>query len=85
MQYQIIIRHLKESKGLEIHTAEPLVPDLSSFWVEIAIAKLKKYQSAGNVQIPVELTQAEGEILRSEIHRRINSIWNNEELSDHWN
>jgi hypothetical protein len=42
----------------------------------------KKYNSAGNDQIPAELIQAGGETLRSEIHKPINSVWNNEELPD---
>jgi hypothetical protein len=35
-------------------------------------------------QIPVELIQAGGEILRTTIHKPINSIWNKEELHDRW-
>jgi hypothetical protein len=46
--------------------------------VEIAIAKLKKYKSPGSDQIPAELIQAGGEILLSEIHKLINSVWNKE-------
>jgi hypothetical protein len=38
----------------------------------------------GNVEIPAELNQTGGEVLRSEIHKLINSIWNKEELSDQW-
>jgi hypothetical protein len=53
---------------IEIHTAEPLVPDPSPFDVEIVIAKSKKYKSPGVYQIPKELFQAGGEILRSKIH-----------------
>jgi hypothetical protein len=34
-------------RQIEIHTAEPLVPDPSHFEVEIAIAKLKRYKSPG--------------------------------------
>jgi hypothetical protein len=52
--------------------------------VEIAIAKLKKYKSPGNDQIPAELSEAGGEILLSAIHRLINSVWNKEELPDQW-
>jgi sorting nexin-29 len=52
--------------------------------VEIAIAKLKKYKSPGNDQIPAELIQAGGEILLSAIHKLINSVWNQEELPDQW-
>ncbi|PNF22881.1 hypothetical protein B7P43_G14137 [Cryptotermes secundus] len=44
--------------------AESLVPDPSPFEAEITIAKLKRYKSQGNDQIPAELLQAGGEILR---------------------
>jgi hypothetical protein len=50
-------------RQIEIHTAEPLVPDPSSFEVEIAIAKLKSYKSPGIDHILAELIQAGGEIL----------------------
>jgi hypothetical protein len=58
------------------------VPDPSPFEVEIAIAKLKIYKSPGSDQIPAELIQAGGEILWSEFHKLINSIWIKEQLSD---
>jgi hypothetical protein len=38
---------------------------------EIAIAKLGKYKSPGNDQIPAELIQAGGEMLLSVIHKLI--------------
>jgi hypothetical protein len=69
---------------VEIHVAEPLVPYPSSFEVYIGIAKLKKYKSLGNDQIPAELTEGGGETLLSKVHTLINSIWNKEELSDQW-
>jgi hypothetical protein len=65
---------------IEVHTAEPLVPDPIPFEVEIAIAKLKRYKSPSSDQIPAEPFQAGGEILRSEIHKPINPIWNKEKL-----
>jgi hypothetical protein len=65
--------------GIEIQTAELLVPDPSPFEVEIAIAKLKRFKSPGRDQI-----QAGGEILRLKIHKLIKSIWNKEELPDKW-
>jgi hypothetical protein len=68
----------------EIHTAEPLVPSPSPFEVEIAIENLKRYKSPGSDGIPAHLIQAGGEILRSKIHKLIKSIWNKEELPDHW-
>jgi hypothetical protein len=63
---------------------EPLVIDPSPSEVEIAIAKLKRYKSPGSDQIPAELIQAGGEILRSKIHKLISYIWNREKLPDQW-
>jgi hypothetical protein len=45
---------------------------------------LKRYKSPGSDQILAELFQAGGEILRSEIHRLTNCIWNKEELHNQW-
>jgi hypothetical protein len=36
-------------------TAEPLVPEPSSFEVEIGTEKLKRYKSPGTDQIPAEI------------------------------
>jgi hypothetical protein len=65
---------------------EPLVPDPSPFEVEIeiAIAELKRYKLPGSDQILAELIQARGEILCSQIHKLINSIWNKVKLPDQW-
>jgi hypothetical protein len=49
----------------EMHTAEPFVPEPSSSEVEVATGVLKRYKSPGVEQIPAELIQAGGEILRS--------------------
>jgi hypothetical protein len=57
---------------IEMHTAEPLVPDPSPFEVEIAIAKLKRFKSPGSYQIQAELIQAGSEIPCSKIHTLIN-------------
>jgi hypothetical protein len=43
---------------------------------------MRKYKSQGSDQIPAELIQTGGEILLSEIHKLINSVWNKEELPD---
>jgi hypothetical protein len=69
---------------MDIHTAEPLVPEPSLVEVEIAIGKLKSYKSPGTDNIPAELIKAEGETLYSEIHRIICCIWNKEELPQQW-
>jgi hypothetical protein len=78
------VHRVSDVRQIEIHTAEPLVPEPSPFEVEIASAKLKKYKSPGSDQIPAELIQSGGETLQSEIHKFINSIWSKEELPDHW-
>jgi hypothetical protein len=45
----------KDVRQAEIHTAEPLVPEPSTFEVELAIEKLKSHNSPGIDQIPAEL------------------------------
>jgi hypothetical protein len=69
---------------MDIHTAEPLVPEPSLVEVEIAIGMLKNYKSPGTDQIPAELVKAGGETLYSEIHRLICCIRNKEELPQQW-
>jgi hypothetical protein len=69
---------------IEIHIAEPLVPDPSHFEVETAIAKSKRYKSPSSNQLPMEMFQAGDKMLQSEIHKLINSIWNKEELPHQW-
>jgi hypothetical protein len=54
---------------LSVTPAEPLIPDPSSFKVEITIAMRKRYKSPGSDQIPAQLIQAGGEILCSKIHK----------------
>jgi hypothetical protein len=61
-------------RQIDTHIAKPLVPNPSPFDVENAIGKLKIYKSPSTDQIPAELIQVGGEILRSEIHKLINSI-----------
>jgi hypothetical protein len=74
------VHRVSDVRQIEIHTAEPLVPDPGTFESEIAIVKSKRYKSPDRNRIPTELIQAGGEILRSEIHKLINSVSNKEEL-----
>jgi hypothetical protein len=59
------------------------LPKLENKFIPL-IAKLKRYRSPDSDEIPAELIQAGGEILRSKIHKLINYIWNKEELPDRW-
>jgi hypothetical protein len=50
---------------MDIHMAEPLVPEPSLVEVEIAIGKLKSYKSPGTDNIPAEFIKVGGETLCS--------------------
>jgi hypothetical protein len=52
LSYGMYIVQFSDVRWIEIHTTEPLLPDSCPFEVEIAIAKLKSYKSAGSDQIP---------------------------------
>jgi hypothetical protein len=78
----LTVHNVSYVRQIEVYMTEPLVPGPSRLEVEIAIAKLEKYKSPGSDQIPAELIQAGGD--RSAIHKLINSVWNKEELPDHW-
>jgi hypothetical protein len=70
------VHRVSDVRQIEIHTAEPLVPDPGPFEVEMTTLMLKRYKSPGSDQILAELIQAEGKTLWSEIHKLIISIWN---------
>jgi hypothetical protein len=83
--FQLLNVHgVKDVRQTEIYTAEPLVPEPSDSEVEMAIKKLKRHKSPGIDQIPAELIKAGGRIIRSEIHKLINSIWNKVGLPEQW-
>jgi hypothetical protein len=67
------VHNVNDVRQLEVHMAEPLSGS-SRLVVEIAIAKFKKYKSAGTYQIPAELIEAGGETLMSTIHKVIKSV-----------
>jgi len=46
----------------------------------MAIEKLKRHKSSGSDQIPAEIITTGGRTISSDIHKPINSIWNEEEL-----
>jgi hypothetical protein len=78
------VHGVHDVRQMDIHTAEPLVQEPSLVEVKTAFQKLKSYKSPGTDQIPAELIKAEDGTLYSEIHRLIYSIWNKEELPQHW-
>jgi hypothetical protein len=74
----------EDVRQTEMLTSEPLVPEHSSFKVEIGTEMLKRYKSSGTDRILAELIQAEGSTLHSELYKLINSILSKEELSQQW-
>jgi hypothetical protein len=78
------VHGVHDIRQMDMHVAEPLVPEPSLIKVEIATGKLKRYKSPGTDQILAKLIKAGGEILCSEIHKLIPSIWNKEELPQQW-
>jgi hypothetical protein len=61
-----------------------MVHEPSAFQFEIAIEKLTGNKSPSNDQIPVEMIKVGNRTIHFEIHKLINSIWNEEELPEEW-
>ena len=68
----------------EIHTTEPKVPKPSALEMVMTIEKLKRHKSPVIDKIPADLIKAGGRTIRSEIYKRIHSIWNKNELPGEW-
>jgi hypothetical protein len=62
------VHGVHDVRQMDIHMAEPLVPEPSLVEVESTIGKLKSCKYPGTDQIPAELIKAGGETLCSEIH-----------------
>jgi hypothetical protein len=75
---------VSDIRQIEVHIAEPLVPDPIPSDVEIATPKLKKNKSPGSDQIPAELIQAGPKIICFKMYNLINSIRNKEEFPNQW-
>jgi len=72
------VHGVNDIRQIEIHTAEPLVPEPRAFEDEMAIEKLIRHKSPGIDQIPPEWIKAGGRKIHSEIYKLINSVWNKE-------
>jgi hypothetical protein len=57
------VHGVDDVRQMDIHTAEPFVPEPRLLEVEIAIGKFKSFKSPGSEQIPAEFIKAVGEIL----------------------
>jgi hypothetical protein len=78
------IHRVSDGRQIEIHTAEPSVPQPSDSEVQIPITNLKRYKSSGSDLISAELIQTGDKTLQSKIYKLITPVWN-KELPVHWN
>ena len=78
------VHGVSEVRQTEIHTAEPLVLELSAFEVEMFMGKLKRHKSPGTDEIPPEVIKAGRRTIHSEIHNHTNSFWNKDKLPEEW-
>ena len=76
------IHGVNEVRRTEIHTAKPLMPEQSAYEVELVVEKVKSHKSPGTGQIVAELIKAGAIVIRYEIHTRIISIWDKEDLPE---
>jgi hypothetical protein len=70
------IHGVNDVRQTEIHTAEPLVPELSAFKFGVDVEKLRRHKSSFINQIATELIKTGDRTILSEIHKLINSLWN---------
>jgi hypothetical protein len=70
---QLNVHGVIDVRQTEIQTAEPVVPKLSAYDIDMAIRKLKRHKSPGVDQIPAEVIKAGDTTIHSEIHKFINS------------
>jgi hypothetical protein len=68
------VNGFNEVRQREMHIVELLEPKPNFFEVQIAIEKLKGHKSPSSDHIPAEMILLGGNILRSEMHKLINSI-----------
>jgi hypothetical protein len=61
------VNGVNDVRHIEIHTAEPPVPEPSTYGIEIAIEKLKNHKSPGIKQISAELIKTGGRTVRNDI------------------
>jgi hypothetical protein len=64
----VSLHEANDVRQTEIHTTEPLLFEASVLEFEMAIEKLIRHKSPGNVQTPAELNKLWGKTNRSEIH-----------------
>jgi hypothetical protein len=65
------VHGVHDVRQMDLHMAEPLMPEASLVEVEIATGKLKRYTCLGTDHVLAKLIKAGGETLQSGIHKLI--------------
>jgi hypothetical protein len=73
------VHGVSDVRQIEIHAAEPLVPDPSPFQIGIGISNLKSHKWPGSDEIPAELIHS-----RSVNHKPNTSTSSRKELPQQW-
>jgi len=68
----------------ELHTEEPQLLELSALYFTLHIEETNSHKSPGIDQIRAELIKAGGRTIVIEIHKRVSSVWNKEQLTEQW-
>jgi hypothetical protein len=74
--YRLQDEYIAENDNIHNYRCE----NLKSYVVQIKLVLNQFHKSPGSDQIPSELIQAGGEMLRSVIHKLVNSVWNKRSL-----
>jgi hypothetical protein len=78
------VHGVNDVRQTELYTSYPLLTEPKAFEFKKATEKLKRHKSPGIDQIPAQLIKAGGRAVCCEIHKLINTIWNEEELPEDW-
>jgi hypothetical protein len=62
-------------RQIEVHTAEPFVPQPIASQFEVAVGKLRKHKSPGFDQIPAEIVPAGGELIKFIVNKEFPYRW----------
>jgi len=76
------VHGVNDVRQTEKPTTEPIVPEPSAFEFELAIEKIKSHKSPGIDRRPAEPFKAGCRTIHSEIHKRITTVCNKEELPE---
>jgi hypothetical protein len=76
----LTVHRVSDVRQIKVHTVKPLLPHPSFFRLKLLLQSRKGINLQVVIKFCAHLIQAGGEMLQSESHEVINSVWNKEEL-----